>query len=534
VVRAFAFLALVLWEKMAIGSNSSKKNAFYLEFSYFCSIFAKLIRTTNKNAMKLSYETFFLSALLMICMQAKGQFSMQSQTYQYADGAPAPVYPVPSERQMAWQETEFYAFFHYGMNTFTNQEWGYGDEAETTYAPQTMPNCLQWIQAVKAAGMKGGIAVVKHHDGFCLWPTSTTTHCVTNSGGVGPKVDIPKLFGAACKQEGMKYGFYVSPWDRNSAYYGMPKYVSDVFTKQVNELCAYGNEQFEMWFDGANGGDGYYGGAKTTREIDASTYYDKPNLVDTIHKLQPMCVVWSAGEARWTGNERGVGEVTTWANVTENGWQWNPAEADAKLTDKGWFWHSGETPKSAETLFQMYLETVGRNNTLILNCPPNTSGVIPDASVSALKTMGTLITSRLGTDLARTATATASNERGAKFSASMVNDGDKNTYWATNDNTVDGATLTLTWPTVQTVRYVCLQEFIRLGQRVKGFTLETSADGQTFTKRADGQCTTIGYKRIVPLNGSTSSYGSGFQVKAIRITITSSKACPTLQTVSVY
>jgi alpha-L-fucosidase len=387
---------------------------------------------------------------------------------------------------------------------------------------------------VKAAGMKGGIAVVKHHDGFCLWPTKTTTHSVLNSGGVGPKVDIPKLFSEACVKENMKYGFYVSPWDRNSAYYGTDTYVNDVFMRQVTELCSYGNEQFEIWFDGANGGDGYYGGANTTREIDSDIYYDKPNLSDTIHKLQPHSVIWGGGEAHWVGNEKGEGLITSWCNMTEYGTQWNPSEADAKATSKGWFWHSDETPLTGERLYQMYLETVGRNSNLILNCPPNTLGVLPDATVASLKLMGDLLKARLGTDLAPQAVATATNERGQRYLASNVNDGDKNTYWATSDGVSDGVSLTLTWPTLQTVHYVALQEFIRLGQRVKGFTVETSSDGKTFTQRAAGLCTTIGYKRIIPLNGSTTSYGTGFSVKAIRITINSSKSVPTLHTVSVY
>lgn len=475
----------------------------------------------------------------LLPLGAAAQLNLVNQQYTYPQGAPAPVFPVPSERQVMWQETEFYGFFHYGINTFRNyqsggdNEWGYGNENETLYAPDSLPNCLQWIKAIKAAGMKGGIAVVKHHDGFCLWPTASTTHSVVKSGGVGPRVNVPALFSAACEAQGMKYGFYVSPWDRNSAYYGTERYVRDVFLKQCSELAAYGNNQFEMWFDGANGGDGYYGGANTTRTIDKSIYYDMPNLADTIHKLQPNCVIWGGTEARWVGNEAGYAPIENWAATTETGWKWCPAESDAKATDQGWFWNEGESPLSAERLFQMYLETVGRNATLILNVPPSKYGVLPPASVTALKEMGGLLTARLTRDLALTATVSASNER-PNFPATAVNDGDKNSFWATTDDVVTGATLTLKWPQAQTVHYVMLQEYIRLGQRVKSFTIETSSDGSTFVKRAADQGKTIGYKRIVPLNGSTSSYGNGYQVKAIRITITGSKACPTLHTVSVY
>lgn len=486
---------------------------------------------------KKSTSALILSLCFPLLSVGQSTF-LKNQTLSNPTNEPLPVYPIPSARQLAWQETEFYAFFHYGMNTFTNKEWGNGDEAETTYAPATLPDCEQWLTAVKAAGMKGGIAVIKHHDGFCLWPTSTTTHCVTKSGGVGPTVNIPKQFGTAAKKLGMKYGFYISPWDRNSYYYGTDKYVSDVFTKQVTEACQYGNDQFEMWFDGANGGDGYYGGRNTTVTIDASTYYDKPNLADTIHKLLPNCVIWGGTEARWIGNENGEAPVTCWSNNdnSENGWKWLPGESDAKSTTGGWFWHSTESVKTPERMFQMYLETVGRNSTLILNCPPNTSGVLPAATVNMLSSLGTLLTNRLGTDLARSATATASNTRtGGSYAASNVNDGNKSTYWAANDGVTSGVTLTLTWPTAQTVRYVSLMEYIAKGQRVKGFTIETSTDGTTWTKRASDICTTIGYKRIIPLNGSTSTYNtSGYSAKAIRITITDSKACPLLHTVSVY
>lgn len=493
-------------------------------------------------------KLLLFSALIMLPLAGRGQLTLLSQTYQYTNDAPAPVYPIPSERQMAWHETEFYAFFHYGMNTFTNKEWGDGSESESTYAPTSLPNCAQWISAVKAAHMKGGIAVVKHHDGFCLWPTATTTHCVSScSGSVAKTVNVPKLFSAACIAADMKYGFYISPWDRSNKYYGTDAYVTNVFTKQAEELLTYGNGQFEMWFDGANGGDGYYGGSSlTTKTIDKTTYYDKPNLKHIIHLSEPNCVVWSGGEARWVGNENGTCSETCWSIVTsdgsrsgdlsgdENGVEWNPAEADAKLTDKGWFWHNGETPKSAETLFQMYLETVGRNCNLILNCPPNKSGVLPDADVSVLESLGTLLDNRLGTDLALKATATASSVRGTKFAASMVNDGDKTTYWATPDEITTGAYVTLTWPDVITAHYVCLQEYIRLGQRVSGFTIQTSNDGNSWTK-IDGTCTTIGYKRIIPLGNSTSSYDSNPKsFKYLRVTITGTKACPTLHTISVY
>lgn len=502
--------------------------------------------------------TYLLSALALsaapVISSAQSQFSLQSQTLTNSDNEPGPVFPLPTERQLKWNETEFYAFFHYGMNTYTNLEWGNGDEAESIFAPTAAPNPEQWLKAVQAAGMKGGIAVVKHHDGFCLWPTSSTTHSVVKAGNAfGRETNIPRDFAAAAQKLGLKYGFYVSPWDRNSALYGTDKYVKDVFLRQCAELATYGTDQFEMWFDGANGGDGYYGGRKTTISVDRETYYDIPNLRDSIHKVCPNIILWGVGgEARWIGNEAGWAGETNWATEnlgyaperngmygTEDGWIWFPGESDAKMTDQGWFWHSNESPLSAERLFQMYLETVGRNATLILNCPPNKAGVLPEADVRVLKQLGTMLKNRLGNDLAKNAHIEVSNTRTAgahrNYETANLTDGDAKTYWATNDG-MNNATITLTWDTPQTVRYVMLQEYIRLGQRIKSFKIETSTDGTTWKAAAPGvTTTTVGYKRIIPLNGSTAnSYGNGTSVKAVRITLTDSKACPTLSTLSVF
>lgn len=470
------------------------------------------------------------------------------------DNEPRNVFPVPSERQLKWQATEFYAFFHYGMNTYTNKEWGMGSEDEKLFAPTAPPDPYQWLKAVKAAGMKGGIAVVKHHDGFCLWPTATTTHSVQKAGNnYGRHTNIPRDFAAAARKLNMKYGFYVSPWDRNSAYYGTTRYVNDVFLRQCAELAQYGTDQFEMWFDGANGGDGYYGGRNTTVSVDRSTYYDIPNLRDSIHKVCPDILLWGVGgEARWIGNEEGWAGETNWSPEergyapenngmygTMDGWYWLPGESDAKFTDKGWFWHEGEKPMSAERLFQMYLETVGRNSTLILNCPPDRSGRLPKYQVLVLKEFGKMLRTRLGRNLALQARTSATLTRTAgqhrNYGAHNLVDNNPDTYWATNDEE-RGAVLTLTWHKPVKARYVQLMEPIRKGQRIKAFTVETSADGHSWQPAAQGcTTTTIGYKRILPLNGSTAhSYDGGRLIKALRITITDSRACPLLQSISVF
>ena len=508
--------------------------------------------------------TRFIALLLLLpiaasAQQPQGTGSKSAQADKRhvladADNEPPCVFPVPTERQLKWQQTEFYAFFHYGMNTYTNREWGLGSEDERAFAPTQPPCPRQWLKAVKAAGMKGGIAVVKHHDGFCLWPTATTTHSVALAGNAyGRQTNIPRDFAKAARRLKMKYGFYVSPWDRNNLHYGTDRYVGEVFLRQCAELAQYGRQQFEMWFDGANGGDGFYGGRNTRLTVDRSTYYDIPNLRDSIHKVCPDIILWGVGgEARWIGNEEGWAGETNWATEevgyapesngmygSEDGWAWEPGESDAKLTDRGWFWHEGEKPMPAERLFQMYLETVGRNATLILNCPPAPDGHLPEADVAVLRQMGALLKQRLHHDLARSARLTATDTRcpgrHRTYAASHLTDGNTDTYWTTDDSVHTG-TVTLTWKRAQTVRYVDLMEHIRRGQRIRRFHIEVSADGQQWTRVAQ-QChtTTVGYRRIVPLCGTTAdSYGEGYKVRALRIVIDDSKACPLLQRVAVY
>ena len=495
--------------------------------------------------MKQKHSLMAVVAATAAMFTAQGaNFCLVNETLANPDNQPAPVHPLPSDRQVLWNETEFYAFFHYGMNTFTGQEWGYGNESESIYAPTEKPDPRQWLEAVKAAGMKGGIAVVKHHDGFCLWPTLTTSHSIKNCGNENGQVNIPEEFAKAARDLDMKYGFYVSPWDRNSALYGTDRYVSEVFLRQCYELCEYGADQFEMWFDGANGGDGYYGGANTTRSIDASTYYDIPNLRDSVHKVMPNCVMWGVGdEARWIGNEAGWAGETCWSygsgtSGDENATVWKAGESDAKATTAGWFWHSNESVRSLTELWKFYMETVGRNATLILNFPPDKRGKLPEADVTRLAEFGQLLKDRLGNDLARnasvTATATRANGVNRTYDASNMIDGDKETYWAAPDGVTD-VTLTFMLPEVKNVHYVALQEFIRLGQRVKEFDIDITTDGSTWQRTANGvTTTTIGYKRIIPLNGSTSNHGNGYDIKGVRIHISDAKACPTLHTVSIY
>lgn len=506
--------------------------------------------------------SILLSALCLtagfptLSMAQTEEFKLDTKVPANVENEPRPVFPVPSARQLAWNQTEFYAFFHYGMDTYTDREWGDGREKESLFAPTQAPNPKQWLEAIKAGGMRGGIAVVKHHDGFCLWPTATTDHCVKNAGNeFGKNTNIPRDFAAAAKELGLKYGFYISPWDRNSKYWGekvdgkyTDNYAKKVFFAQCAEMTKYGADQFEMWFDGATGADGYYGGANETRNIDNATrYYDIPNLRDSIHNACPNIILWGVGgEARWIGNEQGWAGETCWSmgdgtDGDENAWKWFPGESDAKATTKGWFWHQGETCKSADEMFKIYLETVGRNATLILNFPPDQRGLLPDVDVNNLKKLGDMLRTRFGNDLAKqngvviTATEERTKGQTRTYLAKNMIDGDSTTYWACNDGNKT-ASITVELPSVQKVRYVALQEYIQLGQRIKGFTIETSTDGTNWTKKGGNiKTTTVGYKRIIPLNGSTNnSYDGGTDAKYVRVTITDSRACPTLHTLSIF
>lgn len=457
---------------------------------------------------------------------------------------PKPLPPLPSAAQMKWHEMEMNAFVHFTTNTFTDKEWGYGDESPSIFNPSEL-NTNQWAKVLKETGFKTMILTCKHHDGFCLWPSNYTDHSVKNSPYKNGKGDIVKEASDAARKFGLKFGVYLSPWDRNRADYGTPSYIT-YYRNQLKELFTKYGPVFEMWFDGANGGDGYYGGAKERRRINGATYYDWPATLQMVRTIQPNVIFFSdAGPGvRWVGNESGVAGTTNWNTIStdtlfagkggiENllntgspdGTKWVPAEVDVSIRP-GWFYHSKEDDKvkTPEKLFEIYLTSVGRGSTLLLNIPPDRRGLFHENDVKSLQGFKVLLDKEFAKNLAGKAVVTASNTRAKskQFAAGNITDGNKETYWATDDG-VTTASLGINLSKTSTVKYIVLQEYIKLGQRVKSFTVEAWKD-DGWQKVADA--TTIGYKRILKIDPVETS--------KIRVSITDSKACPVISNIAIY
>ena len=457
---------------------------------------------------------------------------------------PAPLLPLPTESQLAWHEMEMNAFVHFTTNTFTGKEWGYGDESPTIFNP-TEYNADQWVRTFKETGFKGVILTSKHHDGFCLWPSKYTEHSVKNSPWKNGTGDVVRDVMRACKKYELKFGVYLSPWDRNHAGYGTPEYL-EYYRNQLTELFTTYGPVFEMWFDGANGGDGYYGGAREKRSIQGSTYYQWPTTLQLVRDMEPGVIFFSdAGPGvRWVGNERGIAGETNWNTITPdtlfagkagiekllntgsaNGTHWIPAEVDVSIR-KGWFYHAEEDSlvKTPKQLFDIYLTSVGRGSTLLLNVPPDRRGLIHENDVAALEGFRALLDSTFKTDFALNKKVTASSYRGKskQYAPSNLTDYNKNTYWTTDDEILTG-NFEIDLGQSQTINYVVLQEDIRLGQRVKSFSVEALTNNQ-WKQIASG--TSIGYKRILKLDP--------IETDKVRVSITDSKACPVISNVAVY
>ena len=431
--------------------------------------------------------------------------------------------PVPNENQLRWQQMEVYAFIHYSLNTYTDQEWGFGNEDPQLFNPSDL-DCRQWARVCKQAGMRGIIFTAKHHCGFCMWPSAYTDYSVKNSPWKQGKGDVVRELADACREEGLEFAVYLSPWDRNHPEYGRPAYV-EYFRNQLRELLTNYGDIFEVWFDGANGGDGWYGGANETRKIDRTTYYEWPKTYKMIRELQPKCLIWNdgsdRGDLRWVGTEAGnVGETNwsllnhdgevTWPMLhygLEDGDSWVPGETNTSIRP-GWFYHETENEhvKSLSKLMDTYYKSVGRNSTLLLNFPIAPNGRIhPTDSLRGIA-FKKMIQEVFRENLIASPPTPLQRERGVV------------TY------TIDiqkGAACN---------RFVA-EEDIRYGQRVKKFSLEAEVDGKwiplkdELVEGSDG-LTTIGHRRIICF--------PTIKATKLRFTITDAKCTPIIKKLGVY
>ena len=431
----------------------------------------------------------------------------------------------PSQRQLDWLDTEFYAFVHFSPNTYTGLEWGTGKEDPAIFTPTEL-DCDQWVAAIKSAGMKGMVLTAKHHDGFCLWPSAYTEHCVKNSP-CGK--DIVKEAAEACRRGGIKFGFYLSPWDRNSSLYGTPEY-NDYYCNQLTELLTGYGDIFCVWFDGACGE-----GPNGKKQV-----YDFDRYIALIRKYQPNAVIFNDGgpDTRWVGNEAGSARHAEWAVVPSElcmraevqtgagplcgnlsymynsdpdvgslanilyskGLVFCPSEVDMSIRP-GWFYHPEEQPHSLERLFNTYLTSVGGNACFNLNIPPMPSGRFDEADVQRLQELGDKLRTVFACDLAFQATT-----RTEEISATQKN-------WILDfDGPCD-------------IQFVMLGEDIAQGQRVENFQLRALMENGTYATVYQG--TTIGHKKICALPRT-------LKTKQLIVAVTAARDAVLLKDIKMY
>ena len=421
---------------------------------------------------------------------------------------------VPSAIQVEYQQMELIGFIHFTINTFTNKEWGFGDEDPKIFNPTEM-DVEQWVIVAREGGMKELILTAKHHDGFCLWPSNYTEHSVKNSPYKNGNGDIVKEFVEACRKHGLKVGLYLSPWDRNHKDYGKPEYLI-YYKNQITELLTQYGSINEIWFDGANGGDGYYGGANETRRIDSQTYYNWDDIFALVKELQPNIKIFSDGgpDIRWIGNENGYAGSTFWSTIKkdsiiignsnpkylntgeEGGNNWIIGQCDVSIRP-GWFYHQAEDSlvKTPQELVDIYYKSVGRNSVLLINLPPNKKGLIHNNDINSLKVFKKILDSTFANNLAAGASCSTTNYRleDKDFYPNNIVDDNKETYWATDELTLP-AEVCIELKEEQLFDRILIQEPVRLGQRISKFRIEILLNNN-WEPIFEG--TTIGYKRII-------------------------------------
>jgi len=459
----------------------------------------------------------------------------------------------PAPRQIHLAEMEFYAFLCFNMNTFTDREWGNGKESPALFDP-TEYNPAQWIDAIASAGMKGIILVCKHHDGFCIWPSRYTEHCIRNSPFQDGHGDVVRDVADACRDKGLAFGVYLSPWDMNAPMYGQGEAYDEYFCNQLTELLTGYGDIFSVWFDGACG-EGPNGKVQV---------YDWERYYALIRKLQPgACISVSGPDVRWCGNEAGDTRESEWSVLptafdspeevaaksqqsddtafrekkiwdTERdlgsrtflegakGLAWRPAETDTSIRP-GWFYHAHEDDKvrSVETLLDIWYRTVGGNSTLLLNIPPDRRGLLHETDVQRLQEMGEHIRKTFAVNLADQAVITADSDDGY-HTAENLRTNSYDAYYKPFDGT-NTAELTFRWDSPQKISCIRIKEHIPMSQRVESYLVEALLPDQTWERIASG--TTIGYQKLERVDICTD---------AVRIRITDARVCPVLSFVGIY
>jgi alpha-L-fucosidase len=452
-----------------------------------------------------------------------------------------PTAVVPSPKQVDYQRMELIGFVHFTVNTFTDREWGYGDESPELFDPEAL-DTDQWASIAAEIGMKELILTAKHHDGFVLWPSGYTDHSVRSSPWRDGEGDLVREFVDSARERGLKVGLYLSPWDRNHADYGRPEYL-DYYRAQLRELLTGYGAITELWVDGANGGDGWYGGADEERRIDRETYYEWPETWAFAKSLQPDLLIFSdAGpDIRWIGNERGYAGETNWSTIDTEGIVVGAADTDYLNTGDpagrqwviplcdtsirpGWFHHPSEDErvKTPHELLEVYYRSVGRNCVLLLNIPPDRRGLMHENDIRALREFRRILDETFDVDLAAGRPVTAVQGGSRDFPPARVVDGDADSYWAAEPEAI-GGTLEIDLGAPTYFDRVVLQEPIRLGQRVSAFSVEARIQGE-WTPVARG--TTIGHKRILRL--------PGIEADRVRVTIEDAVARPAVSVIGLF
>jgi alpha-L-fucosidase len=413
------------------------------------------------------------------------------------------AHPVPTPQQLKWHNSKFYLFTHFGPNTFTDKEWGHGDEPEDIFNPTAL-DCRQWCRIAKQAGATGIIITAKHHDGFCLWPSKYSKHTVRESKWKNGKGDVLKELAAACKEFGLNFGVYISPWDRNHPDYGTEKY-NDVFVKMMEELFTNYGPITELWWDGANGE-----GPNGKQQV-----YDWKRFKETVRKLSPSTVVFSdvGPDIRWVGNEKGIAGITNWNTLNidgftpglgapstdtltvgnKHGTHWIPAECDVSIRP-GWFYHAEEDGKvkSPETLFQLYLKSIGRGATLLLNVPPDRRGLFHASDSAAMVDFKQLREVNFRNNLARNSTGYFVPHNGTRPAPALH---DSNGFTSETITLMHLQSMGLEFKRPEKINCVVLNEDLSNGQSCAQFSVFLMDKEHKLLKEIKG--TTIGRKRII-------------------------------------